>query len=315
MGKDDSKININNSITTKIIRLSNGIEIPNICYGSPIIHINLENKKKLLKGLVWQVLKNKSKDIKNAKKLSKIVKKMSNGETKCAIDTSRAYVASEFFIGKAIKNNRDKYFIITKISNAAQYSGKIREEVYESLKQLKVEKIDCLLLHWPVTDKYLNTWKEMEQLYKEGICESIGVCNCNIHHLEEIKSIAEIKPMINQFECHPLFTQAKLREYCKKEGIQVMAYTSTARMDTRLNNTCIPDIAKKYNKTVAQIILRWHIQLGNIPIFSTTNIKHYISNMNIFDFNLTEEEISKISAANINSRLRYDPDNCDFTKL
>ena len=121
--------------------------------------------------------------------------------------------------------------------------------------------------------------------------------------------------MINQIECHPLFTQNELREYCNKENIKVMAYTATARMDDRLKNTCIVDLAKKYNKTVAQIILKWHIQIGNIPIFNTNSIKHYKENMDIEDFELSKEEIQQINSANINSRLRYDPDNCDFTKL
>ena len=155
----------------------------------------------------------------------------------------------------------------------------------------------------------------MEFLKKQGLCKSIGVCNCNIHHLEEIRKLGTIMPSVNEIECHPLFTQEKLRKYCKDNDIQVLAYTSTARFDDRLQNTCLKSIAKKYNKDIVQIILKWHIQIGNIPIFNTTNRKRYVSNMDIFDFKLTNDEIKNINAININSRLRYDPDNCDFTKL
>ena len=295
--------------------LYNGISIPAICYGTPIININTQNRLKIIKGYIGKILKLKFKEVSSIGKMSKIIKLMRKNNAISLVDTSRAYGASEYIIGKNTCKARDKYFIVTKISNSAQFNNKIREEVEYSLKQLKTNYIDCLLMHWPVKDKFLSTWKEMEKLYKEGLCKSIGVCNCNIHHIEEIKAIAEIKPMINQFECHPLFTQEELRNYCRKEDIQVMAYTATARMDERLKKTCIIDLAKKYNKSIAQIILRWHLQIGNIPIFSTTNKKHYLSNIDIFNFNLTDEEVQAISAINIDSRLRYDPDNCDFKKL
>lgn len=185
----------------------------------------------------------------------------------------------------------------------------------EVLEELKTDYLDVYLLHWPVKDIWLNSWKQMEKLYNQGICKTIGVCNCNIHHLEELKKVATIMPMINQFECHPLFTQNALREYCNLNNIQIMAYTSTARMDERLRKTVLTPISKKYNKSIAQVILRWHQQLGNIPIFSSTSISHTISNLRIQDFSLTDSEIDSITRININSRLRYDPDNCDFSQL
>ena len=94
-----------------------------------------------------------------------------------------------------------------------------------------------------------------------------------------------------------------------------MAYTATARMDERLNKTIIPKLAEKYNKTMAQIIIRWHIQVENIPLVNTSSVKHIKENFDVWDFKLTQEEVDKISAVNINSRLRYDPENCDFTQL
>ena len=155
----------------------------------------------------------------------------------------------------------------------------------------------------------------MEDLYEQGKCLAIGVCNFNIHHLQTLFEHCKYKPMINECECHPLFTQNKLREFCIENNIQFLAYTSTARHDERLNNTCIVDIAKKYNKTLSQIILKWHQSIGNIPIVNTFNNKHLKEDLSLDGFNLTEEEITRISSCNINSRLRYDPDNCNFSKL
>lgn len=300
----------------KYIKLSNSLEIPYIAYGTPIININTDNRKKYIKSHIGKIIKSDYDSLRKERGLNKILKCMTKDDNISAIDTSSAYGASEYIIGKNINDkNRKKFFIITKLSNKDQYNGNVEKALKISLKKLKVEYVDTYLMHWPVTEKYLESWKQMEQCYKKGLCKSIGVCNCNIPHLEEINKIAEIKPMINQIECHPLFTQEELRRYCKRQDILVMAYTSTARMDDRLKNTCIPDLAKKYNKTMAQIILKWHTQIGNIPIFNTNNIKHYKENFNIEDFNLTEEEIKSILSANINSRLRYDPDNCDFKKL
>ena len=178
-----------------------------------------------------------------------------------------------------------------------------------------MDYIDLYLMHWPVEGHYIKSWKIMEQLYREGKCKAIGVCNFNIHHLEELRKNAEIIPMVNQVECHPLFTQNELRKYCKEHGIQIMAYTSTARMDERLRKTCLVPIAKKYNKTLAQIILRWHQQIGNIPIVNSTKKYHMKQNIDINGFTLNQEEIDLILDININSRLRFDPDNCDFSQL
>lgn len=115
---------------------------------------------------------------------------------------------------------------------------------------------------------------------------------------------------------HPLFTQESLRNYCKLKGIQVEAYSPTARHDNRLYNPpLLGSIAKKYNKSITQIILRWHIQNGIIPIIRSLNRAHQLENMDIFDFILGEEDMNKIDGTNINARIRYDPDNCDFSAL
>ena len=181
---------------------------------------------------------------------------------------------------------------------------------------LNKSNVDLYMFHWPVTGVYLDTWKQMEQLYKEGYCRAIGVANCHQHHLEAILKTAKVIPAVNQFEVHPLFTQKALIEFCKSRGIAVEAYTPIARFDDRLVRLpALNAIARKYNKSVVQIVLRWHIQNGIIPVVRSLNKRRQLENISIFDFGLTEEEVWKIDGFNINSRLRYDPDNCDFSIL
>lgn len=298
--------------------LYNGIEIPNLCFGTGITNIyNTGFKRKLLlaKNQIKVIL---NKDRKNSLlnvNLERIIDLSMQNGCRC-FDTSSAYGASEFVLGHTLKKYpRDSYFLVTKLCNTDQYNFKVREGFENSLKTLGTDYIDLYLMHWPVKDIYIDSWKEMEKIYNEGKCRAIGVCNFNIHHLEELRKHANIIPMVNEIECHPLFTQNELREYCNRNRIQVMAYTSTARFDDRLRNTCLVSIAEKYNKTIPQIILKWHQQIGNIPIVNSSNREHMIKNIDINDFDLTEEEIKNILNININSRLRYDPDNCDFSKL
>lgn len=299
-----------------MITLNNGVNIPCIGYGSAIVLKYMwgnYSKKCIAKYWVKNFIKDKEQFKKD--RALKTILNISNVSEPMLIDTSRAYAGSEYVIGKSILHNRDKYFIATKLCNTDQYNHKIEQGFMTSLKNLNTDHVDLYLMHWPVEGEYINSWRIMETLYEKGLAKSIGVCNCNIHHLEELRKHAKIMPMVNQFECHPLFTQNELRAYCKENNIQVMAYTPTARMDNRLFKTVLPKLAKKYGKTVAQIIIRWHIQIGNIPIVNTSNLQHLAQNYDVFDFELTEEEIESITKININSRLRYDPDNCDFRQL
>lgn len=299
------------------ITLSNEIEIPAICFGSPIVLTYVfGHHSKMYKYKYWieNTLKRNDQFRKDTS-LKKIIRAgLKYGYT--MVDTSRAYAGSEKVIGRAFRRyKRDEYQICTKLCNYHQFHENVEEGLETSLKILGVDYVDLYLMHWPVTGKYLLSWKTMERLYKEGKCKAIGVCNCNIRHLKELEEIAEIMPMVNEIECHPLFTQNELREYCNKNKIQVLAYTPTARMDDRLKKTVLVDIARKYKKTLAQVIVRWHIQIGNIPVINTSSIRHLKENSDVFDFRLTDEEIESINKININSRLRFDPENIDFTKI
>lgn len=297
--------------------LRNGIEIPQIGYGSAIVLTYMYDKysnKTIIKYWVKNILKNKA-QVKKDRGLKKILQADFLSKP-LLIDTSRAYAGSEKMIGDAIrKNGRENFFITTKVCNNHQYSETVEEGLNESLRNLGTNYVDLYLMHWPVSERYIDTWKKMEKIYKEGKVKAIGVCNCNIRHLEEIKKNVEIMPMVNQFECHPLFTQKELVEYCANNDIQVMSYTPTGRMDERLSKTVIPKLAEKYKKNNAQIIIKWHIQTGKIPIVNTSNVEHFQENFDVYDFQLLAEEIEAIDKININSRLRYDPENCDFTQL
>lgn len=234
------------------------------------------------------------------------------------IDYSSAYgdgVLLQRAINKS-KVSRNSLFITTRVSNKAQRESKVREEFMTFLKNMNLEYVDLLQFHWPVTGLYLDTWLEMEKLYEEGYVKHLGVANCHQHHLEEIFKICKYRPEVGQFEIHPLFTQKPLIQYYKDNGIVVEAYTPIARYDDRLVKLpLLRRLEKKYKKSFVQIILRWHIQNGVIPLVRSMSKKHQQENFEIFDFELSQEDMAAIDAININSRLRYDPDNCDFSIL
>lgn len=234
------------------------------------------------------------------------------------IDTSSSY-HNEKAIGNAIRISgvpREEIFVTTRVSNQQQYTHTVREGFFKSLEELGLDYVDLYQFHWPVPDLFLETWKEMERLYEEGYIKSIGVANCHEHHIDEILRVCKIPPMVNEVEVHPLLSQKKLKSYCEKNNIRMEAYTPLARNDERLRrNRTLLYLADKYNKTPLQIILRWHIENGIIPIPRSTNIERLKQNISVFDFSLTDEEVQSIDRININSRLRYDPDNCDFTLL
>lgn len=234
------------------------------------------------------------------------------------LDYSSAYGDGNL-IGNAIKKSgidREKLFITTRVSNRAQREKKVKDEFISFLRNTGLEYVDLLQFHWPVTDLYLNTWREMESLKDEGLVKHLGVANCHQHHLEEIFKICKYRPEVGQFEIHPLFTQKPLIQYYNDNGIIVEAYTPIARYDDRLVRLpLLKKLEKKYNKSFIQIILRWHVQNGVIPLVRSMSKEHQLENISIFDFELSAEDMALIDGININSRLRYDPDNCDFSIL
>lgn len=295
------------------IKLTNGVEIPAIIYGPGILSDYNKRLKKVIKDSDISVSEVKQIII-DRKKEDVIKKALSKGYY--GLDTASAYGDAERIIGKLInKYPKDNIFITTKISNKQQLKKNVFKVYDYTLKTMGLKYIDLYLLHWPQPG-YLDTWKQMEQIYFEGKIKAIGVCNFQLNHFENLMNIAQIKPMVHQFELHPLFTQREMCDYCKDNEIQVMAYTPVARCDDRLmNDSHLQRIAKNHKKTIVQVILRWHYQKGHISIVGTNNIKHLEDNCRIFDFDLNNYEMEIIDHLNINSRLRYDSNNCNFRDL
>ena len=275
-------------------------------------------RKNVIKGLI-----NLVKDVTVGKKYylnrdKSIVKIVKHGpENGCVLfDTASCYGQSERVLGYALKKyRREDVFLITKLSNEEQRDGDVEKALKRSLKHMRTNYVDLYLMHWPQTGTFIDSWKKMEVLYKKGYARAIGVCNFKQHHFEELFEKAEIKPMVCQIESHPLFNQDEMLQFCRENEIQMMAYTPTGRMDKRIRESDVLNaISSKHNKTVAQIIIRWHYQRNVIPIINTTNLEHLKENTNVFDFTLSEEEMKQINALNIDCRLRYDPDTVDFKK-
>jgi diketogulonate reductase-like aldo/keto reductase len=236
-----------------------------------------------------------------------------------SFDTSAAYFNEES-LGVVIKRissyGLPAPFITTKLRNKSQREDRVREGFYDSLKKLGTEKIDLYLMHWPYPDKYIASWKEMEALYKEGVVGAIGVCNCHQHHLQNILNVAEVVPAVNQIECHPLLSQEPLRAYCRDKGIRVQAYSPIARMEPKLvKHPVLVELAKKHTKTVPQIILRWDVQKEIIVIPKSGDRNRLKENIDIFDFELTEGEMTQIDGVNEDCRIRFDPDTVDYVNV
>lgn len=233
-------------------------------------------------------------------------------------DTASAY-ENERWLGLALKlslKKRSSYFITTKLSNYDQKTITVEEAYKRSLNRLGVKYIDLYLMHWPNPETYLESWKEMEKLYKKGLVKAIGVCNFHEHHLETLIQNSEIVPFVNQIELTPLLNQKELEEYCKNKSILVEAYSPLARMHPKIKeNKTLIELAKNKNKTISQIILRWNIEKKRCFSVKSESSKRIQENIDIFDFSLTQEEIKKIDRINSNYRVRHNPDNCDFSKL
>ncbi|WP_066250809.1 aldo/keto reductase [Neobacillus drentensis] len=226
-----------------------------------------------------------------------------------SIDTAAIY-GNEEGVGQAIKESgvpREDLFITTKLWNSEQGYESTLAAFETSMNKLGLDYLDLYLIHWPGKDKYKETWKAFEKLYKDGRVRAIGVSNFLVHHLEDLLSSAEIKPMVNQVEFHPHLTQKELLAFCKNEGIQLEAW-SPLKQGQLLSEPVLEDLAHKYNKSVAQVILRWDLQHGVVTIPKSIKEHRIIENANIFDFELSAEDMEKIDGLNQDSRAGSHPD-------
>ncbi|WP_083445517.1 aldo/keto reductase [Halalkalibacterium halodurans] len=230
-----------------------------------------------------------------------------------SIDTAAVY-GNEEGVGKAIAESgvpREELFITSKVWNADQGFDSTISAFNTSLKKLGLDYLDLYLVHWPVKGKYVETWKALEKLYQDGLVRAIGVSNFQVHHLKDVLEAGSIVPMVNQVEYHPHLTQTELHDFCKQNKIQLEAW-SPLKQGQLLNDPTIVAIAEAHQKTPAQIILRWDLQNEVVTIPKSVKKDRIISNADIFDFQLTEEDMQKINELNKNERVGPDPDNFDF---
>ena len=230
-----------------------------------------------------------------------------------SIDTASIY-GNEEWVGEAIRQsgiNREDIFVTSKVWNADQGYEATRKAFNSSLKKMGLEYLDLYLIHWPVEGKYTETWRALEDLYKEGKIKAIGVSNFQIHHLENLLETAEIKPMINQIELHPKLAQAELRAFAAKHDMHIEAWAPLMQGGL-FENEILKGLAEKHGKSIAQIVLRWHLQNGIIVIPKSTKPKRIKENADLFGFELSQQDMDLIDSLDEHLRVGPDPDNFDF---
>ncbi len=229
------------------------------------------------------------------------------------IDTAELY-ANEGGIGRALKRSgldRGDLFVATKVWNSSQGYDMTMAACERSLNALDLDYLDLYLVHWPVRDLYHETWRALEGLYRQGLVRAIGVSNFTASHLDELMGRCEIRPMVNQVEFHPLLYQKELLDYCRAAGIQVQAWRPLLK-GAAGGIDLLNRLAQRYERTPAQIALRWLVQLGIAVIPRSVNRERIRENARIFDFTLSSHDMEQIAQLNRNERLGPDPDNFDF---
>ncbi|MBS3742386.1 MAG: aldo/keto reductase, partial [Candidatus Cloacimonetes bacterium] len=211
------------------------------------------------------------------------------------IDTASVY-GNEEGVGKAVRESdlpREEVFVTSKVWNTDQGYERTLKAFDKSMNRLGLDYLDLYLIHWPVSDLYKDTWKALEKLYNEGRIRAIGVSNFLIHHLKDLMEDAEITPMVNQVEFHPHLVQQELHDFCQKNQIQSEAWAPLMR--GKVNEIpLLKGLAEKYEKTPAQIVLRWDLQKGVATIPKSSNPERIRSNADIFDFELSEGDVKRI---------------------
>ena len=229
------------------------------------------------------------------------------------IDTAAIY-ENEQGVGNAVKASgipRNEIFITTKSWNENQRNGTVMEGFEESLKLLQTDYVDLYLIHWPVKGKYTATWKVMEEIYRSGRAKAIGVSNFLQHHLEDLLKTSQIKPMVNQVECHPYLVQQPLIDFCRSHQIVFEAWSPIMR--GAVNDIALmKELSEKYKKSPVQITLRWDLEKGIVTIPKSVHKERIIANADIFDFKLTTDDIERIDALSKNQRFGAHPDTFTF---
>lgn len=234
----------------------------------------------------------------------------------CLIDTASVY-DNEVAVGQAINESgidRSEIFLTTKVWTSQMGYDRTMRAFENSLKRLGQDYIDLYLIHMPYGD-VSGTWRAMERLYHEGRIRSIGVCNFSEAHLIDLCLSSEVKPMVNQVECHPFTQQAGMLDLCRKADIQLEAWAPFAEGKNEIfNNPLLCDIARSHGKTIGQVILRWNIQRGVVVIPKSVRHERIVENSEIFDFSLSEDEMSLITSLDTRKPLIFDYNKVDEVK-
>jgi 2,5-diketo-D-gluconate reductase A len=233
------------------------------------------------------------------------------------IDTAEMY-GNEKGVGTAIARSgldRADVFVTSKLNNGFHRPDDARRAFAESLDALGFEYLDLFLIHWPLPTRYggdyVSTWRTLEEFYRDGQARSIGVSNFQPHHLRRLHGESEITPAVNQIEVHPYLTQNDVRAFCADYQIAIEAWSPLAQ-GLVLDDPTIVSIAKAAGKTPAQVVLRWHIERGDIVFPKSVTPARIRENIDIFDFELSGEDVEAITALNKNQRTGPDPDKFDW---
>jgi len=230
------------------------------------------------------------------------------------IDTAQMY-GNEEQVGQAIATSgiaRDELFVTTKLNNDKHGADKAPAALDESLRKLGLDHVDLFLIHWPrpAENKYVETWGAFEKLASDGKTRAIGVSNFQVAHLDRLAAETGTVPAVNQIELHPNFTQPELRAYHQAHGIATEAWSPIGGQGSELlNDETLAGLAQKYGKTPAQIVLRWHVQLGNIVFPKSTTPSRIAENIDVFDVELADEDMTTIGELDNGGRVGPNPDD------
>lgn len=231
------------------------------------------------------------------------------------IDTASFY-DNEYPIGKAIAESRvprEELFVTTKLWGTDILKNGIEQAFEESMLKLDIGYIDLYLVHWPVTGQVAATWRKMEQIYESGRVRAIGVSNHLTHHLEELLSVAAVVPAVNQVELHPYLVMQGLQDYCREKDIVVESWSPLGSSKIPLlADPLLLEIGQRHSRSTAQVILRWNLQKGSLPLPKSSDAKRQKENIALFDFSLSGEEISLIDRLDKGERTGVHPDEIEF---
>lgn len=230
------------------------------------------------------------------------------------IDTAALY-DNEQEVGAAIRKSsvpREEIYVTTKIWNNRQGYHESKEAIEESLDRLNIGYVDMMLIHWPAPkqNKFVETWRAFEEVLEGGKVRGIGVANFNIHHLEQLLEAANVVPALNQVELNPTFQQPELRAFNAKHGIATEAWAPLGRAKI-LDHPVLVEIASAHGKSAAQVVIRWHLQIGNLVIPKSSNPDRLAENLDVFDFSLSESDMQLIASMETGLRASNNPDDFD----